>query len=69
MRQGDVQAWSKAVTQLNRDWFIPLADALKSNALTSLTLISTHDAGTQQFVIRRSDSLKFWRKNKYLHSP
>ena len=68
MRQGDVQSWSNTVTALNRDWFMPLADALKSGALNALTLISTNDAGTQQFVIRRNDSLKFWRKNKYLHS-
>ncbi len=68
MRRGDMQSWSRAVTAINRDWFTPLAAALKSGALSALTLISTNDAGTQQFVIRRNDSLKFWRKNKYLHS-
>ena len=66
MRQGDVQAWSNVVTALNRAWFIPLMDALKSRRLSALTVISANDAGTQQFVIRAHDFLKFWRKNKYL---
>jgi hypothetical protein len=69
MRQsgtGDVQAWSNAVTALNRDWFMPLLDALKAHRLSMLTLISSTDSGTQQFVIRASDHMKFWRKNKYL---
>ena len=66
IRQGDVQAWSSAVNTLNRDWFTPLMDALKSRRLNTLTIVSTSDAGTQQFIIHRNDSLKFWRKNKYL---
>ncbi len=66
MRQGDVQAWSSAVTLLNRDWFTPLFSALKARRLRVLTLISSTDAGTQQFVIRAQDALKFWRKNNYL---
>ena len=66
MRRGDVQSWGNAVMTLNRDWFAPLADALKSGALHSLTLISASDAGTQQFIIRHHDHLKIWRKNKYL---
>lgn len=66
MRQGDVQAWSSAVTALNRDWFSPLLDALKSRRMNTLTIVSSSDADTRQFVIRRHDILKFWRINKYL---
>jgi hypothetical protein len=64
--RGDIQAWSNAVTALNRDWFNPLFDALKSRRLSSLTLIRSNDNGTQRFIMRASDSMKFWRKNKYL---
>ncbi len=67
MRQGDVQAWSHAVTILNRDWFIPLFEALKSRRLSTLTLITCNDAGTQQFVIRARDKFKILFKNKYLN--
>ena len=63
---GDVQAWSNAVTALYRDWFTPLFDAVKARHLSALTLISSNDAGTQQFVIRALDTMKFWRKNRYL---
>jgi hypothetical protein len=66
MRQGDVQAWSSAVTELNRDWFSPLLDALRSRRLHTLTIVSSSDADTRQFVIRRHDILKFWRNNQYL---
>ena len=66
MRQGDLQAWSNAVSALNRDWFNPLMHALKSRRLRTLSIISANDTGTQQFVIHPSDQIKFWRKNKYL---
>lgn len=66
MRQGGVQAWSSAVTALNRDWVVALIDAVKSRRLSALTLISSNDDGTRQFAIRASDHIKFWRKNKYL---
>jgi hypothetical protein len=66
IRQGNAQAWSNAVTALNRDWFMPLLDALKSRHLSALTVISSNDSSTQQFVIRASDHFKFWRKNKHL---
>ena len=66
MRHGRVQAWSSAVTALNRDWFMPLLDVLKSHHVNTLTIVGSSDAGMQQFVIRRQDLLKFWRKNKYL---
>ena len=66
LRMGDAQGWSTAVTALNRDWFNPLLDALKARLLSTLTLLSVNDAGTQQFVIQPRDLIKFWRKNKYL---
>ena len=66
MHQGDVSAWSNAVTALNRDGFVPLLDALKARRLNTLTIVSTNDTGIQQFVIRSNDLLKLWRKNKYL---
>ena len=66
MRQGDLQRWGSAVSALNRDWFMPLLAALQARRLNTLTVLSTNDAGTQQFVIRPRDLMKFWRKNKYL---
>lgn len=66
MRQGDLQAWSAAVTALNADWFQPLLNALKSRRLSELTVLSNDHAGTHRFQIRPQDLIKFWRKNKYL---
>ena len=67
LRQKDAQAWNNAVTVLNRDWFIPLMNALKSQSLSTLTVLSVNDTGTQEFALRRGDIMKFWRKNNYLH--
>jgi hypothetical protein len=66
LRTGDAQAWSHAVTALNRDWFIPLLDTLKARRLQSLTITNANEAGIQQFVIRPGDLMKFWHRNKYL---
>ncbi|HTD90415.1 MAG TPA: hypothetical protein VK663_07120, partial [Burkholderiales bacterium] len=66
LHRGDVQAWSTAVTALDRDWFMPLLGALKSRRLSTVTLICSTDADTHQFTVRPRDLLKFWRKNKYL---
>lgn len=66
LRLGDAQAWSDAVIALNRDWFIPLMQALKARHLQSLTVISANEAGLQKFFIRPTDLIKLWRKNKYL---
>ena len=66
IRMGDAQSWSTAVTALNRDWFNPLLEALKSRQLARLTLLSNNDTGAQEFVIQPGDLLKFWHKNKYL---
>ncbi len=70
MRQGDLQRWSSTVSTLNRDWFMPLLAALQARRLDTLTVLSGSgsgsDTGTQQFVIRPRDLMKFWRKNNYL---
>ncbi len=66
IRLGDVQAWSNAVTALERDWFSPLMTAVKSGVLNTLTIISARETGIRQFVIRRRDSFKILFKNKYL---
>ncbi len=66
LRQGDLQSWSHTLSALNRDWFMPLLAALQARRLDTLSVLSASDAGTQQFVIRPPDLLKFWRNNKYL---
>ena len=66
MRQGNLQAWSAAVTAIDHDWFHPLLKALKTRRLNKLTIITSNDAGTHELTIRPRDLMKFWRQNKYL---
>jgi hypothetical protein len=66
MRQGDLKAWSAAVTAIDHDWFQPLLNALKTRRLSLLRVLSHDHSATHEFVIHPHDLFKFWRKNKYL---
>ncbi len=66
LRQGDLPAWSAAVTALDRDWFQPLRAALRSRRLSAITIVTDGDEGARRFDIRPLDLLKIWRKNRYL---
>jgi hypothetical protein len=66
LRQGDLPAWSAAVAALDRDWFQPLLQGLRTRRVNRVHLISNHDAGAHRFTIHSYDLWKFWRKNKYL---
>jgi hypothetical protein len=66
LRQGNLSAWSAAVTALDRDWFQPLLQALKARRVSRVQLISNDPTGAHAFVIQPRDLLKFWRKNNYL---
>jgi hypothetical protein len=58
----DVEAWSAAVAGLERDWFGPLAQALRSARLRSLSLV----AGGLCAEIRPWHLLRFWRRRPVL---
>lgn len=66
LRNGDVQAWSDAVTMLDRNWFQPLISTLKSRQLECLHIISPNSAESHQFLLSPWDLWKLWRKNRYL---
>ena len=67
MRRGDLQAWSAAVTALDRDWFQPLQAALKARRVTQATLISqSTDESVHEFTFGPWDRYKLFNKIKYL---
>jgi hypothetical protein len=55
---GDLPEWSKAMQRLERDWLLPLLQALKSNAISSATLVT--DAG-MEFSITSRQARRWWR--------
>ena len=63
IRHGDLAAWQAAMAALEQSWIAPLLDALNSQHLSELTLISSTPNGSRQFVIRKADRWKWWRTN------
>jgi len=60
--QFDLDSWRNGLAELERDWFAPLADALRNKRLHALTLTAPGDRGTLELAARAADSWKFWRK-------
>lgn len=58
MLYGDTVEWSNAVQRLERDWMIPLLQALKSNAISNATLIT--DVG-MTFSLTSRQARRWWR--------
>lgn len=62
----DWQAWSAALSALDRNWFAPLLQALRMRRGHRVTLLTSDPGGTHRFVATAWDLLKFWRQNNYL---
>ena len=58
----DLDAWRSGLEALERDWFAPLAEALKRGHIDTLRLTAPGDRGTLVVTSRRADRWKFWRK-------
>jgi hypothetical protein len=61
-RRLDLDAWRSNLAALERDWFAPLAAALRDRRLQGLTLTAPGDRSTLELVVRAGDRWKFWRK-------
>ena len=58
---GDVQRWSKAVEQLERDRFAPLLASLMRGRIQQLELLPLDGF---RYPLRRGDLLAFWRRHR-----
>jgi hypothetical protein len=58
----DLDTWRTRLVALERDWFAPLAEALRSGRLRTLTITAPGDRGTLELSVRAGDRWKFWRK-------
>lgn len=63
---GDAYGWRESLKELERSWFSPLWALAKQGAFDQLTLTAVHGSRTRNFVIRRGDLRKFWRRVKPL---
>ena len=60
----DAYGWRENLKALDRDWIEPLWAMLKQGQVDQVRLTSIHDKGTRNFVVRRSNLGKFWRRPK-----
>ncbi|NMG77227.1 hypothetical protein [Aromatoleum diolicum] len=60
--QLDIDSWRACLVELERDWFAPISDSLRTKRLHTLTLTAPGDRGTLELLARATDGWKFWRK-------
>ncbi len=58
----DLDAWRTGLEALERDWFAPLATALKRGRIDSLHISAPGDRATLLVANQRNERWKFWRK-------
>jgi hypothetical protein len=63
---GDALAWRDALASLEAAWLAPALAAIRSGELDALCLLAPGERNSVEFVIRRSDLWKFWRKPRAL---
>lgn len=58
--------WREALTEMERDWFLPLYTGLKAGKINQLTITALSESSAQDFMLTYSDLWKFWRTTKPL---
>ncbi|WP_153118060.1 hypothetical protein [Rhodocyclus tenuis] len=62
----DEAAWCAAVNDLESQWFVPLAAALRGGTLSSLTVVAPTALGLLHWQITPRDHWQFWRRPRAL---
>lgn len=62
----DIASWRDALAQLERDWFAPLLQAMKSGQVQGIHLHFAELHRVASFQVQRDDLWKFWRRPKSL---
>jgi hypothetical protein len=65
---GDPFAWRDSIERIERDWIVPLDQALRAGRLASLRVIDPQGAATMTLDVGRRDGLRLWRRPRPLAS-
>jgi hypothetical protein len=60
----DAYGWRESLKQLDRDWFEPLMEMLRQGEIDQVILTSLDNKRARNFIVRRNDLRKFWRRPK-----
>ncbi len=58
--------WREILRNMEHDWFLPLYTALKNGKINQLTITTSNEIASLDFLITRADLWKFWRFSKPL---
>lgn len=58
--------WRETLNSLEKNWFLPLYNALKKGDINQLAITGLSEISSQTFVAKRSSLWKFWRMAKPL---
>ena len=58
--------WRETLNSLEKNWFLPLYNALKKGDINQLAITGLSEISSQTFVAKRSSLWKFWRMAKLL---
>ncbi len=58
--------WRETLRNLEHNWFLPLYTAIKNGKIKQLTITTSNESASHDFVITRSDLWKFWLFSKPL---
>ncbi len=61
---GEAGAWREGLETIERDWCVPLVEALKANRVEMVTVHSPCEIATLDFEATRRDLRAFWRRLK-----
>jgi hypothetical protein len=65
---GDVHLWRETLSQLERDWFGPMRQALSRGKISRLTLTAFDNGQARSFSASRTDLWKIWLRGKPLEA-
>lgn len=65
-KSGSDEAWFSALVAMERDWIVPLVEALEDERLGMLTLKLGGETSLHSFEATRQDLRRFWRRPKPL---
>ncbi|MGP1680110.1 MAG: hypothetical protein ACTS6J_23500, partial [Burkholderiales bacterium] len=63
---GDAHGWRESLAQLERDWFVPLLEALRQERIGMLSVHALGPGGAVSVETTRGDLHRFWRRAKPL---
>ena len=61
---GDAYGWRESLKDLEKNWFMPVLNMLKTNIINQLTITTINEGVARDFFITKNNLYKFWRMGR-----